>query len=381
MITALVNAKLLNAFSNSGEKVEDRHAVIITDGVIRDVVLENDLPLDVEHTIDCDGKYLAPGFFDTQVNGGGGILFNDDTSVQALETLYKAHAQFGTRFILPTLISDDLAVMKDAIAAVDAAIEAKVPGVVGIHLEGPFLNPERKGVHNAEKFKCIDDEAFQILTSLKKGKTLVTLAPEQTDESVIRRLTEAGVVVAAGHTAANFEQTCAALEAGLSSFTHLFNAMTPMSSREPGVVGAALKDENSWCGIIVDGFHVHPATLSVAIAAKPKGKMVLVTDAMPTVGAEVKSFSLNGETINAVNGRCATADDTLAGSDLDMITAVKNTVETVGVPLEEAIKMASEYPAAMMGLENAMGKIAQGYSASLVCFDSNYELKKILVNQ
>ncbi|WGO99520.1 N-acetylglucosamine-6-phosphate deacetylase [Saccharophagus degradans] len=387
MITALINAKLLHAYRDSGTYVgadvdgqvcaDEGYAVIVAGDYIRELVPVNQLPNDVDRTIDLGGNYLAPGFFDTQVNGGGGVLFNDAPTVETLVAMSEAHKQFGTSAMLPTLISDDLDVMRAAIAAVNGAIEQGVPGIVGIHLEGPFLNPARKGVHNANKFKVIDDEAFDILTSLKKGKTLVTLAPEQTDTQTIKRLADAGVVVAAGHTAATYEQTCQALDAGLTSFTHLFNAMTPMSSREPGVVGAALQSATSWCGIIVDGFHVHPATLAVAIAAKPKGKVVLVTDAMPTVGAAEKVFTLNGEVIRAENGRCATADDTLAGSDLDMLAAVKNTVNMVGIPLEEAVKMASQYPADMMGLGECMGRIAPGYRAQFTAFDADFNLVSI----
>ncbi|MFT7559801.1 MAG: N-acetylglucosamine-6-phosphate deacetylase [Flavobacteriales bacterium] len=374
MITAIVNANLLHAYRDGNSQVHEGYAVIVVDGYIRDLVPFDELPADVEHFIDLGGAYLAPGFFDTQVNGGGGVLFNDSPSIEGLKVISGAHKQFGTTAMLPTLISDDFSKMRQAIAAVDMAITAGVPGIVGIHLEGPFLSPYRCGVHNAEKFKKIDEDAFAILTSLKNGKTLVTLAPEQTDAQVIRRLTDAGVIVAAGHTAATYDQTREALSHGLSSFTHLFNAMTPMTSREPGVVGAALESKSSWCGLIVDGHHVSPVTLKVAIAAKENGKMILVTDAMPTVGAQDKSFFLNGERIHAINGRCATAENTLAGSDLDMITAVKNTVEMLDIPLYEATKMASQYPADMMGLGHVVGKIAPGYRADFVAFDQAFNL-------
>jgi N-acetylglucosamine-6-phosphate deacetylase len=191
---------------------------------------------------------------------------------------------------------------------------------------------------------------------------------------MIRVLASAGVIVAAGHTAADYHTIRQALDAGLSSFTHLFNAMTPMMGREPGVVGAALEDTDSWCGVIADGYHVHPATLKVAIAAKAPGKMILVTDAMPTVGAEVKEFVLKGETIRAVNGRCATADNTLAGSDLDMLGAVRNSVNDLGLSLEEALRMASRYPAEMLGLADELGTLAPGYRASIICIDDDLQL-------
>lgn len=368
MISALVNGRIF-----TGEAWFDDHALIIDGDRIRDLVPLAALPADISRC-DLGGRMLLPGLFDTQVNGGGGALFNDAPSVATLRTIAAAHRQYGTTALLPTLISDDLAVVEKAIAAVEQAINEKVPGIVGIHLEGPFLNPARKGVHNAEKFRTIDEAAFNLLTSLKVGKTLVTLAPELTTPEIIRRLADAGVTVAAGHSAADYAQTRAALAAGLSSFTHLFNAMTPFTSREPGMVGAALEDAESYCGIIVDGYHVHPATLKVAVAAKTKGRMVLVTDAMPTVGAANKEFILNGEVIRSENGRCATATGTLAGSDLDMLSAVRNSVALLGLELSEAVRMASVYPAAMMGLENELGSLKPGYKANMILVDDELNL-------
>jgi len=211
---------------------------------------------------------------------------------------------------------------------------------------------------------------------LSKGKTLITLAPELTTPEMIQRLRASGAIVAGGHSAADYDQTRKALDAGMNSFTHLFNAMTPLTSREPGMVGAALEDRDSWCGIIVDGFHVHPTSLKVAIAAKAKGKIVLVTDAMPTVGAAEKSFTLNGEVIYAKNGRCASANDTLAGSDLDMLGAVRNTTLMLDIGIGEATRMASEYPAAMIGVQHQLGAIKKGYLASMILVDADLNLIK-----
>jgi len=286
----------------------------------------------------------------------------------------QAHRRFGTTGLLPTLISDDLSVMAQAIAAVRNATAQGVPGILGVHLEGPFLNPARKGVHDAEKFRRIDDEAIALLTSLDAGKTLVTLAPEMTNSERIQQLRDAGVIVAAGHSAADYAQTRSAIDAGVSAFTHLFNAMTPLTSREPGMVGAALEDANSWCGLIVDGYHVHAASLRVALAAKAHGKMVLVTDAMATVGSESQGFYLNGEWIQAIDGRCATADGTLAGSALDMLSAVRNTRDWLNVSLDEALRMASRYPAEMLGLGNELGSLKPGYRASMILVDEELRL-------
>ncbi|WP_027330515.1 N-acetylglucosamine-6-phosphate deacetylase [Marinimicrobium agarilyticum] len=369
MTQALINAELF-----TGDQWLEGQALLMEGDRIRALVGHNEIPAEAER-IDLTGTRLVPGLIDTQVNGGGGVLFNDAPTVEALEQIGRAHAHYGTTGFLPTLISDDLDVVERAIGAVRQAMARKVPGVLGIHLEGPFLNPERKGVHDDKKFRRLTPEAVELLSSLETGFTLVTLAPERTTPEMIRQLTERGVMVSAGHTAADYEQTRRALAAGVRSFTHLFNAMTPMTSREPGVVGAALEDENSWCGLIVDGYHVHATTLKVAIAAKARGKMVLVTDAMPTVGAEDKQFTLKGEVIRAENGRCATADGTLAGSDLDMLAAVRNSVSQLGLPLAEALRMASLYPAQMLGLEQELGRLAPGFRASLLAVDENLNLR------
>ena len=374
MTTALVNGKVF-----TGEHWVTNHAVIIDGEKIIALCAADNLPAGVTTIIDLQNQRLIPGLIDTQVNGGGGVLFNDSPSVETLRVMGKAHRKFGTTGFYPTLISDDLSVVKKSIAAVKQAIVEKVPGVLGIHLEGPFLNPERKGVHDASKFKIIDEAAFELLTSLDVGKTLITIAPELTTPEMIARFVAAGIVVAAGHSAANYEQTNTALAAGLSSFTHLFNAMTPLTSREPGMVGAALENENSWCGIIVDGHHVHPSTLKIAHQAKAIGKLVLVTDAMPSVGAIDKSFVLNGELIRCENGKLSTKSGTLAGSDLDMLTAVKNTVKLVGLGIDEAIRMASTYPAAMMG-ESTLGSIKVGYTASMILIDNDFQLIRSWIN-
>ena len=316
--------------------------------------------------VDLAGHLLLPGFIDTQVNGGGGALFNTSPTVEAIAAIGAAHRRFGTTGFLPTLISDDLSAVAAAIAAVDAAIAAGVPGVLGIHVEGPFLNEDRKGIHDASKFRTLDQAAFELLTSLKRGKTLVTLAPETTTPDMIARLTAAGVTVAAGHTDADYGEVRAALDAGLRGFTHLFNAMSPLLSREPGAVGAALEDQDSWCGVIADGRHVHPAVLKIAFRAKRHDRFMLVTDAMPSVGMADKSFTLQGRTMHVVDGVCVDEDGTLAGSDLDMAGAVRNAVAIGGLGLEEACAMAATNPAAFLGLEGQRGAIAVGMKADLV---------------
>jgi N-acetylglucosamine-6-phosphate deacetylase len=351
---------------------ESGKAVLVENGMIVELVPAADCPAGAQqHDLDGD---LLPGFIDLQVNGGGGVLFNDQPTVDGIAAIARAHRGFGTTGLLPTLISDDLDVVERAIRAVDDAIEQGVPGVLGIHIEGPFLNPAKKGIHDPAKFRLLDQQAIDLLSSLKRGRTLVTLAPELAPRGAVRALTERGVVVAAGHTDASFEQVGAALDEGLAGFTHLYNAMTQLGSRAPGAVGAALDDERSWCGLIVDGHHVHPAALRVALRAKGAEKLALVTDAMPTVGSEVKEFRLGGRLIVARDGRCADGAGTLAGSDLDMGSAVRNAETMMKVDFATAVRMASESPARAIGLRSLRGIIAAGAHADLVLMDADKQV-------
>ncbi len=368
---AFINARVL-----AGSEPEIGLAVLVQDGRILDLVRDNDPAVAKAQCHDLHGALLLPGFIDTQVNGGGDVLFNDAPTVDSVRRIAAAHARYGSTGLLPTLISDDLAVMRRAVEAVDAAIAQAVPGVLGIHLEGPFLSTQRRGVHDAAKIRTIDAEGVAVASALKRGRTLLTLAPECVDAQVIRELTARGVLVAAGHTAANYEQVRAGLAAGIRGFTHLFNAMTPLTSREPGAVGAALDDAASWCGLIVDGHHVHPATLRAAIRAKAPGKMILVTDAMPPVGGESPEFRLGDDIAVCRDGICLTPDGTLAGSCLDMAGAVRNSVAMLGLPLGEAVRMASTYPAAFLGLEATHGRIAPGYRADFVVASDTLEVKQ-----
>ena len=371
MAIAVVNARILAA----GGFVADR-AVLVDGGRISGIVAANDSRVLSSDIHDLAGAYLVPGFIDCQVNGGGGALFNDAPNVDTIRRIGAAHAQFGTTGFLPTLISDDIDVMRAAIAAVDEAIAAGVPGVLGIHLEGPYLAPDRRGIHNAAKFHIPQSSDIALASSLRRGRTLITLAPERVDDEAIRALVTHGVIVAGGHTAADYAATRRALDAGMRGFTHLFNAMTPLQSREPGVVGAALEDASSWCGLIVDGFHLHPAVLRIALAAKPHGKLFLVTDAMPPVGASDDTFTLNGETITCRDGRCVNENGTLAGSSLDMAAAVRNTLEQGRVELPEALRMASTYPADFLGLDASHGRIAAGCAADFAVLDDALRVRE-----
>ncbi len=364
--TALFNCRpLIN------ETIVEGLAVIVDGGLILAVVPEADIPANASRH-DLQGAILAPGFIDTQVNGGGGVLFNDAPTVETIATIGAAHRRFGTTGFLPTLISDDLAIVRAGIAAVDAAIAAGVPGVIGIHIEGPFLNPDRKGIHDPDKIIALDDAGFVAITGLQRGRTLVTLAPEKTSPAMIARLAAAGVIVSAGHTNATYDEIDAALNAGMTGFTHLFNAMSPLTSREPGAVGGAL-DSSAWCGVIVDGRHVHPATLRIAARAKPD-RLMLVTDAMPSVGQVDKNFVLQGHHVQVIDGVCVNDDGTLAGSDLDMARAVRNAQAILGTTQAAALMMASRNPASFLGLDHSHGRIAAGFKADLVALTDSGEI-------
>jgi len=366
MITALTHARVLTAHG-----WRDDLAVLVEGERIAALLPNDHEAVRAAQVQDLAGALLVPGFIDVQVNGGGGALFNAAPTVETIRTIGAAHRKFGTTGFLPTLISDSTDVMRAALAAVEQAFDAGVPGLLGVHLEGPYLAPERKGVHDPKWFHVPGEDELELLCAPHRGVRLVTLAPERVPHATIARLVAAGVIVNAGHTAADHATVRAALAAGVRGFTHLFNAMTPLGSREPGVVGAALDDPGSWCGIIVDGHHVHPASLRNAIAAKPHGKTLLVTDAMPPVGADSPEYVLNGETIVVKDGICQTANGVLAGSALDMATAVRNSVAMLGLPLDEAVRMASTYPADFLGLSASHGRIAVGCRADMVAMDAD----------
>ncbi|MEJ1966836.1 MAG: N-acetylglucosamine-6-phosphate deacetylase [Gammaproteobacteria bacterium] len=375
MRTALTNGRY---FTPDG--VRSDGVVLVNGARIEGLVARDDPRCSNARIEDLGGGLLIPGFVDTQVNGGGGVLFNDGPDSGSIRAIGAAHRRFGTTGFLPTLISDDLDVIARAIAAVQSAIAAGVPGVLGIHIEGPFLNRARRGVHDAKHLRKLDATLVPLLCSLNTGKTLVTLAPEMTTPGVIAELTARGVIVAAGHSNATFVQATRAMEHGLRGFTHLFNAMSPLAPREPGVVGAALYDDRSWCGIIVDGHHVDPITLKLALRCKRHDRFVLVTDAMPAVGSDADSFVLQGKTIRVVNGVCRDEQGTLAGTALDMSTAVRNAVSMLGLELAEAIKMASEYPADYLGLGHELGRIAPGYRANFALVDDALHVRRTWID-
>jgi N-acetylglucosamine-6-phosphate deacetylase len=346
--------------------VVHRNAAVMIDGAqVAGIMPRDEVPSGVAVRA-LDGAWLAPGFIDIQVNGGGDVLFNDHPTPEGIATIAAAHRRFGTTGLLPTLISDTPEKMRAALAAVDAII-GREPGVLGIHLEGPFLSPEKPGVHNVRVLREPTREDAALLTAPHQGVTLVTLAPEQVPAGFIAELVGAGVRVSLGHSMATYAQTRAAMAEGLSGFTHLFNAMRPLTSRDPGPIPAALESPNAWFGMIVDGVHVDPAVLRLAL--RGRARPILVTDAMPPVGGKRPTFALYGEEIMVKDEACARRDGTLAGAYLDMATAVRNAVRLLGVTLEDALRMASTHPAGFIGLGDVLGRLAPGYRADVVAFD------------
>jgi N-acetylglucosamine-6-phosphate deacetylase len=323
---------------------------------------------------------LAPGFIDIQVNGGGGVMFNVETTPEGIAAIGAAHRIYGTTGFLPTFITDTRSRMAAAIAATDAAIERGVPGVLGCHIEGPFLNVERKGAHLPELIRPMEERDVEILLSGRHGRTLVTIAPEKVPADMIRRLTLGGVLVSAGHTAGTYDEIIAGLDAGVTCFTHLYNAMPSLTGREAGPVGAAIDDDRAYVGMIVDFKHVSAPSLRIAIAAGGWERMILVSDAMPSVGSKSDVFELFGRIVTRKDGALTLPNGTLAGSDLDMASAVRNSVEGLGLPLESALAMASRIPAEFLGLGSELGRVAPGFRASLVLLDEGLRVKETWID-
>jgi N-acetylglucosamine-6-phosphate deacetylase len=341
-------------------------AVVIEGDTIAAVVPRSELSSTTSCVDLAANAWLAPGFIDIQVNGGGDILFNDEPTPDAIRSIAAAHRKSGTTSILPTLISDSPEKMAAACRAVESLVGVE-PSVLGIHLEGPFLSLEKPGVHDPRALRQPSQEDLKLLTAPRRGAMLVTLAPERVPLEFIAALAAADVRVSLGHSMATYAQTKEAMAAGLTCFTHLFNAMRPLDSREPGSIAAALESEQAWFGMIVDGVHVAPSILRLAL--RGRAKPIVVTDAMPPVGGTHASFQLQGETILVRGDRCVRSDGKLAGAYLTMADAVRNCVGMLGVPLTDALRFASAHPAEMFGLDKRLGKLAPGFRADMVAFE------------
>ena len=363
----------------TGESFLEDHAVMVEGERITAVVPRSDVG-GVEMR-DLGGGLLAPGFIDVQVNGGGGALLNDNPTVDTVRTIASSHRRFGTVGMLPTVITDAPHVIRQAVESVTGAMAEKVPGVLGIHIEGPFLDVARKGAHAARFIREMSEQDLQELASFAaRLPVMVTLAPNRVPPAMVNSLSASGVLVSLGHSDASYDEARLALDAGAHAFTHLYNAMSQMNGREPGMVGAAISDERSYAGIIADGHHVHDAALRVAFAAKASSRMMLITDAMPTAAGGPESFELQGRKVTVSAGRLQLADGTLAGSNLTMDEAVRYCVERLGLDLGQSLRMASLVPASFLRRAHELGRIAPGHLASLVHLDRDLAVRATWIN-
>jgi N-acetylglucosamine-6-phosphate deacetylase len=352
-----------------GQNYIDHQVLTIADGKI--IAFDNNTA-SVDEVLE---GLVVPGFIDLQVNGGGGALFNDSPSLNNIKTIMAAHAKFGTTAMLPTLITDKISVMEQAADAMAKAIAEKVPGIIGIHFEGPHLSVAKKGAHIEEHIRPISSQEWQVLERKDMGQILVTLAPETVSTDDITRMVSLGIKVCLGHSNADFNTAQKALDAGADGFTHLYNAMSPIQGREPGVTGCALLNDQASCGLIVDGHHVNYDSCKLALKAKPAGKIFLVTDAMPPVGTNSIEFDLVGKKVLLNNGKLTSTTGELAGSVLDMAQAVENTHLDLKLPLDEALRMASSYPANYINQRDIRGGLVIGSQADFVELSDHFKVK------
>jgi N-acetylglucosamine-6-phosphate deacetylase len=365
------NPSITDGHAVLADRIFDGHgwhieaAVLIRDGRIVGLGIWGEVPADWPQTRLPAGAFLAPGFIDLQVNGGGGVLLNDQPTVEGMRAIARAHRRFGTTACLPTLITDTREQMRTAIEAARAIGDRD--GVLGLHLEGPFISPRRSGVHRPDRIAQPGAGDLEELCELAgAGRSLVTLAPECVPAGFVRTLASAGVRISVGHSEASAAVVLQAVADGATGVTHLFNAMPPLTARAPGIVGAALAERRLTAGLIVDGIHVDPVSVRAAFVAKGSDRIALITDAMPTVGTSLDRFELIGQTIKRADGRLITEEGTLAGAHLDMASAVRNAVELAQLPLEDALRAASLTPARFLGLDNERGALAPGARADLV---------------
>lgn len=361
-----------------GERFYDDHALLVEGKSIVDIVDKNNTP-DNFNKIELDQGILAPGFIDLQVNGGGGVLFNNSPNKESLNTIIKAHQFFGTTSVMPTVISDSLEVLEQCIKTVTEEIKNN-SSLLGIHIEGPFFNTKYRGVHQKQYISTINSDYLNLFESLKGFPVMLTLAPECISSQQLKHLTSLGIKTLAGHSDATYDELDDAIKNGLDGFTHLFNAMGQISAREPGVVGSALHFENTFASIIVDLHHVHPSLIQLAYQLKPTGKLFFISDSMATINHGKPSFELYDEVVNESDGRLVNSEGKLAGSSITQIDAVKNAYQKCNIPLNQALAMASRYPAEYLGIENHLGSLKPGYRADLVHFDSNFKVHNAWVS-
>ncbi|MBO6919228.1 MAG: N-acetylglucosamine-6-phosphate deacetylase [Rhizobiaceae bacterium] len=375
--TAYIGADIFD-----GQQMRTNCALLINGDRIDGIVSVDALSDDYTR-VKLSGGLLTSGFIDLQVNGGGGVLLNQDTSIQGIQTICEAHLQFGTTSLLPTLITDAPDITKRAIDAAIEAESANLPGFLGLHLEGPHLSMQKKGAHSPDLIRHVTDQDIEILCEAKQSlsKLLITIAPESVNCDQISQLASCGIHLSLGHSAATSQQAKEAFTAGISSVTHLYNAMSPLTHREPGIVGAALNTDDIYCGLIADGFHVNADAINIALKMKTgRGKLMLVTDAMSTIGRNQDEFELNGRMVKREGGRLTLSDGTLAGADLDMISAVRFMIEHTCCDRFEALRMASSYPAQYLNLGENYGHLKKGAYANFLHLTDEMDISSIWQN-
>lgn len=338
-----------------GAKLRAGHAIRFVDGHAREFGPDAEVPKDGA-VVDLSGDFLTPGYVDLQINGGGGVMLNDDPSVSTLRRIAKAHRNLGVSVLLPTLITDSAEMTRATIEATIRAVQEGVPGIAGLHLEGPHLSIARKGAHDPAFIRPMEGNDLETLVAASRQLPAlkVTVAPESVSEDQVSTLARAGVLVSLGHSDASLEVCMRYIAAGARCVTHLFNAMSQLGNREPGLVGAALASGGVSASLIADAVHVHPETIRTAWAAKAgPGRIFLVSDAMAVAGTDLTEFDLGGRLIRRRGGALKLPDGTLAGADLELTSAIKVLVEKANVSLESALQAAISHPATLIGVPSA----------------------------
>ncbi|HIF9430957.1 N-acetylglucosamine-6-phosphate deacetylase [Photobacterium damselae subsp. damselae] len=363
----------INVFD--GVEIHHNQIIIIENDTITKVI-SNDKTMDMQlPDVQIDGKgYLATaGFIDLQLNGCGGVLLNTDPSLNTLDIMNKTNLKTGTTQFLPTFITSDQQAMENIVSIVGELDQPETHGVLGLHLEGPFISIEKKGAHRQEFIRELDLPTARFFAQNADKIRVLTVAPENTSQEAIDIVRNAGITVSLGHTNATYAQVCE--KNGLEMATHLYNAMTPLGSREPGVVGYIF-DKKPHAGIIVDGIHAdYP---SVRIAHQLMGeKLFMVTDAVTPAGTDMTEYDMAGVKAYVTNGKCHYEDGTIAGAAITMIEGVRNLIQHVGLSREEALRMASLYPAKAIKIDDSYGKITEGYKANIVLLNDNNQVEHI----
>jgi N-acetylglucosamine-6-phosphate deacetylase len=369
---ALFGARLFD-----GEHFLEDHALIVDKGEILAVTSYADRPRGASEQ-DLGGGLLSPGFIDWQVNGGGGVLFNETPTVEGVRAIVESHRRFGTTSLLPTVITDSPGKLSEALQAAQEAY-AEVPGAIGVHVEGPYIDSRRKGAHPPQWIRPMRSQDADALIAARAGVMLVTLAPASVDNATIARLAESGIIVSLGHSEATAEEAKAAFDAGARAVTHLYNAMSQLGHRTPGLVGAALADPRIICGFIADGYHVHEAATRVALAVKGKSGIALVSDAMPPAAGGPSLYELQGRRVQQDGLKLTLADGTLAGSAITMLDAVRYVTGTVGLALADALTMATVTPARLLKVDDRLGRLKSGHRADLVHLDDALNLTRVWI--